>query len=147
MPPAAWYSNGTGSGDKDPRTTCEANMHAAPNAVSGGDQRMRSVDLAPFRDADLRIFAGRDRGQSARTAVQLDQLDFDARFDRVVIRVPEDTWDVSSGFWLGMFGPSVRRLRRDGFMARYEFRGGFRREDVEAGIEEALSEEDPFAPG
>ena len=96
------------------------------------------IDLAPFRNEDLRIFCGRGSGQSARAAARLDVLDHDPTVEKVVVQVPADTWDVSSGFWSGMFGDSVRRLRENGFRTRYEFRGGISQEDVDAGIEDAV---------
>ena len=102
------------------------------------------VDLESYMD-ELRVCIGRDHGARARENAELDQLDFDRSVGRVLVLVPTDAWDVSSAFWLGMFGPSVRRLRAAGFRARYEFRGGIRHEDVEAGIEDALLEEDPLA--
>lgn len=123
----------------------EADLHRIANDGPGEQARTRWVDLAPFRDADLRILSGARCGRSARAATQLAHLDTDPEFEHVVIRVPEDTWDVTSSFWLGMFGESVRRLRADGFRARYEFRGGIHPDDVGAGIEDALFEENPLA--
>ena len=104
----------------------------------------RVVDLEPCMD-ELRVCIGRDHGARAREITGLDRLDFDPSVGRVLVLVPQDAWDVSSAFWMGMFGPSVRRLGAAGFRARYEFRGGIHRDDVEAGIEDALLEEDPLA--
>lgn len=118
-------------------------MHQIANTDSGERPRARWVDLAPFRDAELRIFSGARCGHSARAATRLDQLDTDPDFEHVVIRVPDDTWDVTSSFWLAMFGDSVRRLRPEGFRARYMFCGGIPHEDVEAGIEDVLLQEIP----
>ena len=101
--------------------------------------------MRPFQDRELRVFVGRASGQAARVSARLDQLDRDSTGERVVVQFPDDTWDVSSGFWLGMFGDSVRRLRADGFRARYEFSGAILQEDIEAGIEEALLEERPLS--
>lgn len=111
------------------------------------DSRVRYVDMLPFRDRVLRTFAGHDRGQAARTWARLDQADLDPTVDLVVIQIPEDTWDVGSGFWLGMFGESVRRLGPDRFRTRYHFRGGIPEADIEAGIEDALPVEEHRAAG
>jgi len=115
-------------------------MHVPPPSP----WRTHTLALAPFRDDDLRIYVGRARGALARRAAGLDTLDQDSSIELVVVLVPDDTWDVSSSFWLGMFGDSVRRLRPADFRARYQFRGPVSQSDIESGIEDALAEEYPL---
>lgn len=116
--------------------------HKQPAADS---VRTRIVDLGQFRDKDVHVYSGRERGRVVRQSARLDELDQDPSIDQVIIRVPKDTWDVASSFWLGMFGDSVRKLRGEAFRSRYRFEGGILPEDVEAGIQDALFEENPLA--
>ena len=112
------------------------------------NSQVRYIDILPFRDPVLRTFAGHDRGRAAHAWARLNQVDSDLTVDLVVvIQIPEDTWDVGSGFWLGMFGESVRRLGPDRFRTRYRFRGGIPETDVEATIEDPLLEEEHGARG
>lgn len=76
-----------------------------------------SIDLSKVAGP---VYTGRDRGESLRAQYRLDTLD--AADDSVRVVIPEDTWTVSSSFFLGLFGPSVRRLGsvRE-FRKKYDF--------------------------
>ena len=121
-------------------------MSTSPVNTAIASPRAHLVDLAGFRDEPLRTYTGRAAGLRVRAQTYLDDLDVDPGVDQIIVRVPDDTWDLSSGFWSGLFGGSVRRLRARGFRARYRFEGGvIREEDVDAGIEDAIFEENPLA--
>lgn len=66
------------------------------------------------------VYTGRDRGEALRTKWKLDELE---RGDEVVLVViPDSTYTVSSSFFLGLFGPSVRSLGMDKFWKKFQFR-------------------------
>ena len=104
-----------------------------------------TLDLGAYQDPDVKVYSGRPRGEMVRQETGLDRLDVDSRYSRIIVRFPDDTWDVGSSFWLGMFAPSVEKLGADQFRARYCFTGGIRHEDVDAGIEDALMELNPLS--
>lgn len=101
-----------------------------------------SVDLAAFRSAGVRVFAGRDRGREVRRAADLESLDSTSAGVRVL--VPLDTISVNSSFFLGLFGPSIRKLGADGFCEHYRFEGREIRRTIEACVEEALNPSSPL---
>lgn len=100
------------------------------------------VDLAEFRTGNVRVFAGRDRGQKVREAARLAALD-DAGSE-IEIRVPEDVFSVTSSFFLGMFGDTIRALGKSEFRRRYRFTGRDIERVLEDGIAEALRKESPL---
>jgi len=64
------------------------------------------------------VYTGRDRGETLRVTYDLDRLD--AADGLVDVVVPDDTWTISSSFFLGLFGPSVRHFGSvDAFKKRY----------------------------
>ena len=100
------------------------------------------LDLNHHRSHGTRVFAGRDRGKSVRDAVDLDARDLEPGTVDVV--VPQDTLYVSSSFFLGLFGKSVRTLGEDAFRAKYRFSGGDITSTLDAGVREALKTQLPF---
>jgi hypothetical protein len=101
------------------------------------------LDLEKWRGAKgNRVLAGREYGQSARKEAKLDDLD---ALDRdVVVSVPSDFIAVSSSFFRGMFGDSIRRLGESVFRRRYKFVGKSIDRVKEDGIRDALREEFPL---
>jgi hypothetical protein len=53
------------------------------------------------------VYSGRAAGEHLRSELQLDQVD--ASGMPIVFRVPAGTYTVSSGFFLGLLGPSIRQ--------------------------------------
>jgi hypothetical protein len=100
------------------------------------------IDLDKFRSSGARVFAGRDRGREVRRVADLDSIDAGAA--TATVHVPPDTLSVNSSFFLGLFGPSVRRLREEGFRAKYHFTGKRIERTISACIEEALNTASPF---
>lgn len=99
-----------------------------------------TVALDQFGD---KVFVGRPKGERARVIAKLDRAD--ERDSNVTVIVPEGVYSVNSSFFLGMFGPSVRRWREEGFRERYKFVGTDISHAVEDGIREALDSTSPLA--
>lgn len=82
------------------------------------DLTIKTIDFANLGGP---LYSGRPRGELAREKLQLDLLDTDN--DVVVdVIIPEQTYSVTSSFFLGMFGKSVRVAgSRDAFRQKYRF--------------------------
>lgn len=66
------------------------------------------------------VYSGRDRGEAVRQKFRLDEAD--AAGDTVRVVVPKTVFTVSSSFFLGMLGPSVRRCGSlDEFERKFKF--------------------------
>ena len=100
------------------------------------------VDLDNYRSPGGRVFAGRDRGRRARKRAKLDEHDGQGR--QVEVHVPEDTFSVTSSFFLAMFGPSIRRHGKERFRKLYSFTGWDATKVVDHGIREALDRKSPL---
>jgi hypothetical protein len=70
-------------------------------------------------DEGTRGFVGRELGCKMRVQFNLDAVDAEAGSTEITI--PEDIVAVSTPFFLGLFGKSVRTLGRDGFRRKYSF--------------------------
>lgn len=94
-----------------------------------------NIDLSKFNGP---VYAGRSRGENARRQANLDQVDNDAA--QVEVSIPEDTYTVTSSFFLGMFGPSVIKAgSREAFVKKFHFKSpSFLNEDFEEYISYAL---------
>ena len=67
------------------------------------------------------VYSGRAKGELARTKLNLDAHDAQDCQARVII--PERTFSVTSSFFLGLFGKSVRHAGSgDEFLKRYRFK-------------------------
>ena len=101
-----------------------------------------NIDLSKFNGP---VYAGRARGENAREQAKLDQIDDSAAF--VQVNIPDDTYTVTSSFFLGMFGPSVIKAgSRDEFVKRFHFRSpSFLKDDFEEYISYALETRKLFA--
>jgi hypothetical protein len=68
------------------------------------------------------VYSGRDRGEALREKYGLDSKEDAA--DVVHVVIPGTTYTVSSSFFLGLFGPSVRKCGTvDKFEKKFTFRG------------------------
>jgi len=80
------------------------------------------LDLGQWRGGRaVRVLAGRDRGEEVRRTAQVAQLDHAEGV--VEVRVPTDLFSVTSSFFLGLFGESIRVLGDEGFRQHYRFTG------------------------
>ncbi len=100
------------------------------------------IDLDEYRSNGSKVFAGRERGKLARQRAGLDQSD--QTDTAILVRVPEDIYSVNSSFFLGMFGPSVRRFGGEGFRQRFSFEGKDISRVIDDGIKEALRTKSPI---
>jgi hypothetical protein len=83
-----------------------------------GENAKLSID---FERLGGPLYAGRDRGELARQKYQLDDADKDRA--EVEVSVPEQTYTVTSSFFLGLFGDSVRAAgSSEEFFRRFHFR-------------------------
>ena len=68
------------------------------------------------------VFSGRDRGVAAREQYHLSQID--ASDDTVEVILPDTLYTLTSSFFLGLFGESVRKCGSvPGFERKYRFKG------------------------
>lgn len=99
------------------------------------------IDLADYKTSpESKVFSGRPRGEYCRSLLKLDAVD--AGPDPIVVQIPRDAYAVNMSFFLGLFGPSVRRLGVDGFFKHYQFKGSQHiLQILPAYAEEALQDE------
>ena len=72
-----------------------------------------------FQELGGPVYSGRSKGELARKKFNLDEVDKNQM--KVVVRIPETTYSVTSSFFLGLFGESVRRAgSREAFLRRYD---------------------------
>lgn len=69
---------------------------------------MNEVHRVDFSKIEGPVYTGRDRGESLRIKLRIEEFDNDSEV--VEILIPASTYTVSSSFFLGLFGPSVRKL-------------------------------------
>lgn len=102
---------------------------------------IKIIDFANFGGP---VYAGRPKGERARLSLGLDAED--RRQSVVTVTIPADTYSLNSSFFLGLFGPSVTYFSsREKFLEKYSFRAAdFIMEEVERGIDRALSEVSPL---
>lgn len=88
---------------------------------------MKEVNLADYVDEN-RMLSGRDLGREVRE--KLDIRDLEKTEDRIVVHVPDDVFLVSSSFFKGLFGDSIRALGRSSFREKYDFTGPISRTTI-----------------
>lgn len=72
-----------------------------------------------FNDLGMPVFTGRSRGEESRRRLRLDSLPDD---ESVRVIIPDDVYTITSSYFLGLFGPSVRKAgSRDKFLQQYSF--------------------------
>ena len=71
-----------------------------------------------FAKLGMPVFTGRDRGENARKALKLDDVTV---ADSVDVVIPEDVYTVTSSYFLGLFGPSIRSLGLEKFQEVFHF--------------------------
>ena len=86
-----------------------------------------------------RVYVGRPNGKQARKYFNLDNIETDNTYP-VEILFPEDARTLTSSFFLGMFGDSVRKAgSKDAFLTRFNFKANERiLKEVYKGIADAL---------
>lgn len=71
-----------------------------------------------FRDLGMPVFTGRPRGEQARKRLRLDGV---AAGDAVDVIIPNDVYALTSSYFLGLFGPSVRKFGLEEFQRVFRF--------------------------
>lgn len=79
---------------------------------------------------------------AVRSDAKLERLDVGDEDVRVLI--PPDTFSVTSSFFLGMFGDSIRRLGKEAFLRKYTFEGPLLDGVIEDAVQEALRTSTPL---
>lgn len=87
---------------------------------AGRKRNMKEIKLADYVD-DSRMLSGKDLGQEVRRKLDIETLEKEQ--DHILIQIPDDVFLVSSSFFKGLFGDSIRTLGRSGFRAKYDFTG------------------------
>jgi len=84
------------------------------------------------------ILSGREKGETLREKLNLDQLEQDN--DEVVIVVPDSIVSFNSSYFLGLFTPSIKKYKsKEKFLKKYKFEcDEYILKDIEDGITEAL---------
>ncbi|MES3628848.1 MAG: hypothetical protein PPP56_01640 [Longimonas sp.] len=104
---------------------------------------MKVIDLDDHRDSDAPVLSGRPRGKAVRESTCLDVID--DQEDNIVIRIPQDVYLVASSFFLGMLGPSIRKLGEEEFRKRFSFEGTVNKAVLNDVIREARRRESPLS--
>lgn len=66
------------------------------------------------------LYSGRSRGEAARKSLNLDQKDKEEIF--IEVKIPESTYSITSSFFLGIFGKSIRSCGDvDKFFSKFSF--------------------------
>lgn len=99
-----------------------------------------------FQELGMPVFTGRTRGAEARRRLKLPAADMNDSVVHVI--VPEETYAVTSSYFLGMFGDSVRALGREEFLRKYKFSGPARILDrIPDWIERAVRDKQSYLRG
>jgi hypothetical protein len=97
------------------------------------------IDLDNYRDPDVFVFSGRDRGEALRKKINLEKLESENAEIEVVIS--DKIFSINASFILGLFGISVRNLHETGFRSKYHFTAReILIDSINRGIKEALKE-------
>ena len=83
------------------------------------EKRKRLV-LGDTLPASTKILSGLEEGNKARLYYKLDEID--QQNIEVEIDIPSKFWTITSSYFLGCFGKSVRNLGIEGFRQKYKFK-------------------------
>lgn len=85
-----------------------------------------TIDLEKYRSVDKqtkyksKVFTGRDRGIDVREESKIDELE--ASNEKIVISIPEDIYSINPSFFEELFKNVVKKLGREGFLAKFELK-------------------------
>ncbi|HSU56404.1 MAG TPA: hypothetical protein VLT36_20260 [Candidatus Dormibacteraeota bacterium] len=104
-----------------------------------------TIDLGQYHEPGTILLSGRPKGVALRQRLNLDKLDRQQDVQVEVI-VPREIVSLNSSFFSGLFGPSIREMGEYVFRSKYAFTCQPQiKEDVEAGIREALNRANPLS--
>lgn len=73
-----------------------------------------------FNELGMPVFTGRSRGSESRKRLGLDSL---PPGEHVEVIIPSEVYTITSSYFLGLFGPSVREAgSREKFLERFSFK-------------------------
>ena len=101
-----------------------------------------TIDLKNYSTPGAIFLSGRPKGEGIRSEIGLDSVDTTEDF---TVEIPDSIISLNSSFFLGLFGPSVRKLGPDEFRRRFLFHGPsaiYR--DIDDGIRQALKDSNPL---
>lgn len=98
---------------------------------------MITIDFNKEIDQKIRIISGRDKGEKLRKKFDISTLD---KKDEIIeIIIPSKFYSFNSSYFLGCFGPSVRKFGKENFKTRFIFKcDDIIMKNINDGIEEAL---------
>jgi hypothetical protein len=99
------------------------------------------IDLGRYVTSGVTVLAGRERGEEARSALDLDRKDSVEEFTVVI---PRTLATVTMSFFLGLLAPTVRKLGATEFRSRFDFQGPDSEELREELIAKALRTASPL---
>ena len=73
----------------------------------------------PLKIGNDKVLSGRDIGHIYRLVHNLDELD--RTEEKVIITLPSNLMAITASFFIGCFGPSVKKLGALGFSSKYKF--------------------------
>lgn len=71
-----------------------------------------------FEKLGMPVFTGRQRAQEVRSKLKLDNV---TSADQVDVVIPEGVYAITSSYFLGLFGPSIRDLGLETFQKVFRF--------------------------
>lgn len=80
----------------------------------------KQIILGDILPSNIKILSGREEGKRARLHYNLDEID--QQDIEVEVNIPSKFWTISSSYFLGCFGKSVRNLGVEGFKKKYQFK-------------------------
>ena len=92
-----------------------------------------TINLEDFRvregDVISKVFTGRDRGKLVRERSNIDSIE--ASNDKVIIVIPDNVYSINPSFFEELFVNVVKKLGKEGFLSKFEFRseGDYEYED------------------
>lgn len=103
-------------------------------------ENINNINLEQFRNPGSKVFSGRIQGKETREKLDLDRLD-EEKGTIIIITIPKDTWSFNSSYFLGLFGPSIRKLGKEDFEQKFRFvcDNDEINEDIKQGIKDALN--------
>lgn len=100
------------------------------------------INLGEFRTEGVGLLSGNPRGQRVRRRLELDEVD--QRGEQVTVEVPDDVFAVTSSFFQGLFGPSIKALGEEGFKERYLFTGKRLDDTIDTVVHYVLKKKTPL---
>lgn len=100
---------------------------------------LKTIDLTKNIPSTLKVLAGRENGKRMRISLGINEEDL--KGDPVQVIVAKDMFSLTSSYFLGLFGNSVRKLGEEGFRKKYVFEcADTIRKNIEYGISDALKQ-------